>query len=108
MDEFELDLTDPSVRRDPYPHYARLREGPRVVRSRSLSAGSMLGGGGHAYVVHRFDDVRRAFADAERLSSSRMLAAVTGGSGSSDPGADGGAPTFLEVLATDPEVSAFL
>jgi cytochrome P450 len=107
MDEFELDLNDPSVRRDPYPHFARLRDAPPVVRSRSLSPGSLVGGRGRAYVVHRYDDVRRAFADHRHLSSSRLLGPPAGESPAADP-AGGGRRTLLQALSSDPAIRELL
>ena len=100
MEQFELDLRDPSVRRDPYPHLARLRDAAPVVRSRSLGQGNVLAGAGASYVVHRFDDVRRAFVDHRHLSSSRLLGPAT-----ASAGPDGGeGASFLQTLMADPEI----
>ena len=100
MEQFELDLRDPFVRRDPYPHLARLREAAPVVRSRSLGQGNVLAGADASYVVHRFDDVRRAFVDHRHLSSSRLLGPATG-----PAGPDGGeGASFLQTLMADPEI----
>lgn len=116
VETFDLNVTDPSVQRDPYPHYARLRGAGRVVRSRTLGPSGLLGRFSAAYVLHRYEDVRRAFGDHKRLSNARLLRG--GGEGAkADPGAapgDGRDPVvrgrdrLMAVLADDPEARAML
>jgi cytochrome P450 len=101
MQELELDLFDPVVRRDPYPSWARLRAMDAVVLSRSLSP-SGVNGRWPAYVVHRFEDVRRVFADHERYSSAQFL----GGRRGAD-GADRG-EQLLAAFAADPDARAVI
>jgi cytochrome P450 len=97
MQEFTIDLLDPAVRRDPYPEWARLREMDRVVRSPSLTP---PGRRSAVYVVHRYADVRRVFADHDRFSSARLL-----GQGSKEE-AEQAQARLMELLLADPELRA--
>ena len=54
-----LDLTDPAIARDPYPHYQRLRAAGSVHFLRRENAWLLLG----------YEDVRHAFAHPELFSS---------------------------------------
>ena len=62
-----VDLTDESLRADPYPRYARLRESDPVTRVR-------LADGRPAWLVTRYDDVLAAMQDYERFSNRHLLA----------------------------------
>jgi pimeloyl-[acyl-carrier protein] synthase len=101
MQEFTIDLFDPAVRRDPYPYWARLRDMDRVVRSPALSPGGFLGRRSAAYVVHRFEDVRRVFADHDRFSSARLL-----GQGGGAEEAERGRAQLMELLMADADTRA--
>jgi cytochrome P450 len=65
LGETTLSLGDPAVRRDPYAHYARWRDGARVQRC-DFRGGSWL--------VHRFADVRHVLASPAEFSSAATTA----------------------------------
>src|SRR5690606_28178412 len=103
MQELESDLTDPEVRRDPYPQWARLRDLDRVVRSRSLRPS---GFGPAVYVVHRYEDVRRVLADHDSYSSARLMGGSSGGEGGGE--GPSGRQRFMQALMNDPGIQAML
>jgi pimeloyl-[acyl-carrier protein] synthase len=111
MQELEIDVVDPRVLRDPYPQWARLREMDRVVRSRSLGPSVSGRRGPAAYVVHRFDDVRRVFADHDRYSSARLFGGAVadreGNGERADPGSSGSG-RLMAALMSDPQARALL
>lgn len=62
-----FDFTTPEYRRDPYPHYARLRREMPIMRIRQ-------GRRGESYYVSRYDDVMVLLRDVERFVSDRRNA----------------------------------
>jgi cytochrome P450 len=109
MDEFDLDLTDPSVRRDPYPQLARLRAMDRVVRSHTLGPNGLGGRSSSAYAVHRYGDVRQVFGDHQRFSSAQLF---RGRAAATAEGADDaparGRDALMKAFQSDPEMLAAL
>lgn len=63
----QLDLSDPALRANPFPAYARLRETEPVARV-------TLPDGRQAWLVTRYDDVAAIFHDHERFSNRHLPA----------------------------------
>jgi cytochrome P450 len=63
----QVDLSDPSLRADPYPMYARLREEEPVARV-------ALPDGRPAWLITRYDDVMEVLHDHERFSNRHLVA----------------------------------
>ncbi|MBX5483384.1 MAG: cytochrome P450 [Myxococcaceae bacterium] len=70
----ELDIQTQAFRNDPYPHYARLRRDRPVVYVSSLL--------GPAYLVTRYEDVKRVLDDERFKADARN---VPGSAGPADP-----------------------
>lgn len=84
-----LDLLDPAILADPYPHYAAARAQARVVRNERLRAWLLLG---HA-------EVATALRDDGRFSADRRRARRGSRAGSAAPAP---APAAIRVVASDP------
>jgi cytochrome P450 len=108
VQEFEIDLADPAVRVDPYPHLARLRDMDPVVRSRSFGPGSFGGRFPRTWLVHRFEDVRRVYADHGTFSSAQLMRGGRPDAGEGDDVAEQGRNTLMATLMKDPEARAML
>ena len=84
-----LDLLDPAILADPYPHYATARAQARVVWNERLRAWLLLG---HA-------EVATALRDDGRFSADRRRAKRGSRAGSAAPAP---APAAIRVVASDP------
>lgn len=65
--EFPLNIFDPAVKADPYPHYAALRAAGRVVSNPYLAGQFMVGG---------YDDVLTVLNDPRTFSNGRLSGAT--------------------------------
>jgi cytochrome P450 len=109
VEEFEIDLADPAVRVDPYPHLAPLRGMGPVVRSRSFGPSSFGNQFPRTWVVHRYEDVRRVYADHGTFSSARLMGPAARGDGEGDGDtAARGRNALMTTLMKDPEARAML